>query len=1566
MSDAPRAASVALFESASSPEGDATQPAPQADAASLPDTLERPPTLEAPPPPALPATAPSPGTKLKHYELIRKLGEGGMGVVHLARDTKLGRLVAIKMLLQHTRHSAHRFLVEARATARCKHENIVVIHEVDEHEAHPYMVLEHLEGVTLRTWMEQRGTSTRSATRDADETLPARLSATIAIDLIIPVVRALGCAHEQGIVHRDLKPENIILSDAGPVKVLDFGIATRLATDTTPASARALLDDDQGPVGTWLYMAPEQWLNHDVDHRADFWAVGMMLHELLAGAHPLWPLRPDRLAQVVDASIPMPSIREVRPDLGPLCAVIERCLEKDRTARYTSARELLADLETLRLAPSPQRSTHVSSPFTGLAAFQEADAAWFFGRDTELGACLARLRRQPLVTIAGPSGAGKSSFVRAGIIPALKRSGETWDALVLRPGARPLTALAETSWQLLEAPGGTERDPTQTAAQLEEHAAILQREPGYLGAMLRAHCRKHRSRVLLFIDQFEELYTLGADATTRRAFLACTAGVADEASSPLRVVLAMRSDFLDCVTEDRQFLDEMSRGLAFLPLIDHRGLREALTRPLAALGARFESEALVESMLDALGGTRSPLPLLQFTAAKLWDTCDPEQRVITQASYDQIGGVAGALSAHADAVLDGLPAQERRLVRGVLLRLVTPERTRAVVRLDELRDLATDAEKEHAPDTIDRIVQHLADARLLSIEGSADAHSATVELVHESLVERWPRLDRWLDESAQDARFLARLRITAQQWEASGEAEGLLWREQSALEARTFSTRKRAEGDHRPLGIGSLEQRYLEAVEQLDARAQRRRLGVMLGAVTTIALVAAVVSWLAVRASNEASRATQEAARAQVTARRARNAARIAGATRFLSQEDHTQALALLREVEPPEIPHDWSRLAQLALQRGVSRVLVSTRSYVSEVAWSPDGHRVAAGLSDGTLGLWSTDATGTPTILAKQAGPIHALAWSPDGQRLATASADATVRVWSAAAGVDGRGPMVLRGHTDWVTAVAWSPDGTRLVSASRDGVRMWHADDTSLPVVFFPDVPATSVAWSPSGDQIACGFPDRSVRVWRADGSGTALLLQGHDGGVTRVAWSPDGLRLLGGSMDGTLRIWSSADGSAQRILRAHEPSTSPMMHAHGILSAAWSPDGRRVAAGAIDGTVRIWPEDGRGEPQIFWMGSEPVVSLQFSPDGQQLLAAAYKSFQIWTLSAHKQPVTLRGHPRGRLPVAWSARTNRIVIGSSDGIARIWNADGSGEPLVLRGHEGAIQGVAFSPDGQRVATGSDDRTLRLWNADGSGEPLVLRGHERAVYTVAFSPDGQRVATGSDDRTLRLWNADGSGEPLVLRGHEGVIQGVAFGPDGQRVATGSDDHTVRLWNADGAGEPRVLRAHREGVYAVAFSPDGRRLLTGAADHTARIWNADGTGAPLVLSGQWVSSAAWSPDGQHIVTGSGAMTVRVRRADGTGEPFFLQLDNPVTGVAFSPDGQRIVTATTDGLARIWEDLIPLRGLDDPILWTATDYCMPATQRMEDLDVPEDVAHADEQACIQRVAATRGNARNADQ
>jgi len=790
------------------------------------------------------AAQPKPGVRIHQYELIRELGAGGMGTVYLARDTKLGRRVAIKFLQTNHPELTHRFLIEARTTARCSHENIVVIYEVGEHYGTPYMVLEYLRGQPLTQLLENG----------------QRLPYTRAVEIMAPVLRALAVAHEAGIVHRDLKPDNIFVTESGAIKVLDFGIAKvvqgdgpfaaqdrQLSSDSIRVPSELELAGGVGAggeitrggtiVGTMKYMAPEQWgIGVEVDHRTDIWAAGILLYRMIAGRHPLYPLDGNQLVVVAMLDRPMPRMREAVGDLPKeLADVIDRCMLKRKEDRWASAADLLSALEPFQ--PNRSRGRERSpneSPYAGLSSFQEQDADRFFGRSAEVAAMVTRLHDRPLMAVVGGSGVGKSSFIRAGVVPALKQSGEPWECAIIRPGRAPLAALA----QLLLPMVTTSDSVAGDLAEQQQLADRLAGEPGHLGTVLRSRARREGRRILLFVDQFEELYTLVADAEERQAFAACLAAVADDATAPLRVVVSIRADFLDRVSESAGFLGELQQGLFFLGPPSRDGLRDALVQPAEAASYQFEMPAIVEDMLDHLETTPGALPLLQFAAQKLWEQRDTARRLFTHHSYAAMGGIAGALASHADSVVAELPAPGQALTRTLFLHLVTPEHTRAIVAIEELRALSPE------PVEVQRLIEHLVAARLLLVQSADRGIGTTVEIVHESLIHSWPTLRRWLDENQDDAALLDQLRTAARQWQAKRRDPGLLWRGETAEEARRWYRRYRGP-------LSDVQKAYLDAVFHLAQGAQRlKRRIITAGFAALIVLVAAAAIALVVIRGN--------------------------------------------------------------------------------------------------------------------------------------------------------------------------------------------------------------------------------------------------------------------------------------------------------------------------------------------------------------------------------------------------------------------------------------------------------------------------------------------------------------------------------------------------------------------------------------------------------------------------------------------------------------------------------------------------------------------------------------------
>ncbi len=817
-------------------------------------TVKARPARDEPESPADPATLlPEPGTRIGQYELVRELGRGGMAVVYLARDVKLGRRVAIKFLQSNEAALTRRFVLEAQATARCVHENIVVIHDVKEYQAIPFMVLEYLQGQTLSSHIKD------------GKVPPYR-----AVQLMVPVVRALVCAHEHKLVHRDLKPGNIILTNSGAIKVLDFGVAkyvhgelahehgeqlTGGGTTSLPWLANSELTSHGALVGTMPFMSPEQWNAEPVDHRTDLWAVGVMLYIMVTGRHPLEPLGGNQLMVTAILDQPMPSARDAGVEMPPALAdLIDHCLRKRREERMPTAEKLLSDLERLMPDRHGRELGMGESPYAGLNAFQEADANRFFGRSREIAAMLGRLHERPLIGVVGPSGVGKSSFIRAGLIPTLKHSGEKWEAIVIRPGRHPTAALANILAPMLTNESATLSD--QVAQHQKIHHRIYQ-EPGYVGTVLRSRSQSRKRKLLLFVDQFEELFTLNPDPHERQVFMSSLAGMADDAISPLRVVLSIRSDFLDRVAEAPEFMAELSQSLFFLLPPSRDGLRDALTRPADMMRYRFESRGMVEHMLDALQTTPGSLPLLQFAASKLWEARDTERRLLTEQSYQALGGIVGALASHADAVMNALPAPAQALARAILTQLVTPERTRAIASIEEL------CEHAEAPVEVERLIHHLVDARLLVVQRSDSAAGATVEIVHEALIHGWPTLGSWLEESQEDRVYLEQIRTAAKQWDSKGHPSGLLWRGEAADEAKRWHQRYRGR-------LAPLQETYLAAVIALAVRTARHKRLFVASTISFLSLLVVAAAVALVQIGNAKHRASKEAIRANLAVQQVR------------------------------------------------------------------------------------------------------------------------------------------------------------------------------------------------------------------------------------------------------------------------------------------------------------------------------------------------------------------------------------------------------------------------------------------------------------------------------------------------------------------------------------------------------------------------------------------------------------------------------------------------------------------------------------------------------------------------
>src|SRR5437870_1053316 len=284
---------------------------------------------------------------ISHYKILSQIGAGGMGEVWRARDTLLGRDVAIKVLpaaFSENSERLRRFEQEAQAAGALNHPNILSIYHIGTHDGAPYIVSELLEGETLRERM-------------AGGALPQRK----ALDYALQIARGLAAAHEKGIVHRDIKPDNVFITDDGRVKILDFGLAKLTSatdgTSQTEVPTRKVNTDPGTVMGTMGYMSPEQLKGHPVDHRSDIFSFGAILYEMLSGRRAF---RGDSMAETMSAILreDPPDLSETNKTVSPaLERLVHHCLEKNPDERFHSARDLAFAIENLSEATTSSGQT---------------------------------------------------------------------------------------------------------------------------------------------------------------------------------------------------------------------------------------------------------------------------------------------------------------------------------------------------------------------------------------------------------------------------------------------------------------------------------------------------------------------------------------------------------------------------------------------------------------------------------------------------------------------------------------------------------------------------------------------------------------------------------------------------------------------------------------------------------------------------------------------------------------------------------------------------------------------------------------------------------------------------------------------------------------------------------------------------------------------------------------------------------------------------------------------------------------------------------------------------------
>ena len=1181
-------------------------------------------------------------------------------------------------------------------------------------------------------------------------------------------------------------------------------------------------------------------------------------------------------------------------------------------------------------------------PYPGLDAFGPSQAKWFFGRELLTGDLLdlldASLRAGyggPVVVV-GPSGAGKSSLLGAGLLKALRdgrlaaAGSDAWPIVTITPGTTPLATLTATIGTCAAALAGvgaaSPPGPADSPDAWESAFAALRT------ALRTGDTDEALQRVTVVVDQFEELFTADCDDAGRQAFLDALAALAAPGpDGPVGlVVLGMRADFYGRAAEYPVLRTALQSRQLVLGAMAPAEVTQAITRPARATGLGLEgglTERLMRDLgvgADGIAYEAGRLPLLAYALRATWQRRSGNR--LTVAGYEATGGIGGAIAKAAEDAYTGLDASGQRTAQQLFLALVQvgsseltgegiPDTRRRLGR-ERLCSLTSDAA------TAREVLDLFTVARLITSGGQ------TVEISHDALLSRWPRLRDWIGQDRSGHLVHQSLEEAAEAWDREG-------RDSAALYGgiRLAAAHQWADNPGRPRHLSPVARDFLAASGRRRRRGIRRRNGI----IAILAALSAGLALLTGYAFTQRAAAVQQGAAAVQQRDQAIYHQVIAEALQYGTSDTSLAAQLILVAYRLWPTQDLTPRLLNTE-NIPLSRPLPASAGDIQSVAFSLDGHVLADGDDNGTIRLWDVADHAHPRPLGQAmmggTDAVNSVDFSPDGHTLASGDGDGTIRLWDVA---DPEHPRPLgqakTSRANGMGPVDFSPDGHTLASGDGDGtIRLWDVADPEhpRPLSHFQTVGgAESMTFSPDGHTLASSSNNigSSVRLWDvADPEHPRPLGQPQvdgDSTVLSLAFGRGGHMLVGGDDNGTVWLWDVTDP-------AHPlPLTQFQTSGRNVSSVTLNPSGRMLAAGNDDGTVQLWDVTDPLHPSPLSQlqtGSIPISSVAFSPDGTMLASGEQGGpIQLWNIPG----TVLTGPPIAR-SVAFTPNGQIVATADDIGTIRLLDVTNPAHPRVLSQPQirDSVFSVAFSPDGHTMASGDGGGKIRLWDVTHPVHPhplsRPLTGGSDTVDSVAFSRSGDMLASADADGTILLWDVTDPAHPRPLSQPQASGDSVAFSSRGHMLAVGDDDGTVGLWDVTDPAHPRLftqIQAQTGGsavVYSVAFSPDGRTLASGNLGGTVGLWDVTDPAHPRLFT--WIQaqtggsavvySVAFSPDGRTLASGDFSGTVGLWNVADPVHP--RPLSQNLTGgadivdwVAFSPDGQMLASADYDGTIRFW-------------------------------------------------------------
>ncbi|PSR15912.1 hypothetical protein C8255_20585, partial [filamentous cyanobacterium CCP3] len=797
---------------------------------------------------------------------------------------------------------------------------------------------------------------------------------------------------------------------------------------------------------------------------------------------------------------------------------------------------------------------------------------------------------------------------------------------------------------------------------------------------------------------------------------------------------------------------------------------------------------------------------------------------------------------------------------------------------------------------------------------------------HETLIDSWDTLKRWIEESKPLIRLRNQLKDDATRWhelhqQNSAQADSELW-QGSKLQ---WLMAQKQELCDRFGNFCSEETAFINASEALADRAHRREVQRLRRTIAGVGVALAAVSGLAFLALNQWVRAEQGQIKALTQATNAEftvNRDRLEPLLHAIEAGTRLQRIPAF--LQPPDLQSD----VMTALAQGVYWVREKNRleghsNLVDAVAFNPKDGTLATASHDGSVKLWDSDGQLIPAKLGHDER-VLSVAFSHDGQMLASSSADGVVKLWTKEGEPIG---SPIAAHDGFAFSIRFNPVIDILASAGADGkVKLWTPQGEGKRSFNAHQDPIREVDFSADGLTIATASDDYTVGLWDLYGNAKAgSPLKGHQAGVNSVRFSPDQQWLASGSDDGSVQLWTSS-GKLDKALTSSDGS--------GVWRVAFSPDSRYIAAALDSGAIEIWDINGNRLATLRGHATR-VKGVSFSPNGLLASASADQTVKLWQLDYGSRLTVLEP------PVAQQSGISNLDVSTAqpwvaasryDSKIALWPLDDSKQPSPTYLDPAGIYGtsVSFSPDGQYLASTDVDNSISLWSLDNtiSGTAaqtpqLVPDAHSDGIYGVSFSPQGSLFASGGGDQLVKIWDSSNlSKAPTVLTGHQDSVNRVQFSPSGEQLISVGKDSKAILWNVDTGKPIAELVAHGAPIWGVAFSRQGVTIATASADRTVNLWSRDGE-LIKTLSGHTdiVMDVQFSNhDDSLLFSASDDKTIRVWR-DGR---LVVTLIGHNEGInALSLKGSTLISGDADGRIILWNaNLLSLEDLlNEGCTWT---------------------------------------------